>query len=349
MIARRTTIWIAGSMLLLGLNFYRNLHRSISAYDWQPVKRATLHRSISTQGVMEAVQVAAIISVVDETVLKTMVEEGQAVKKNQSLLELSQNKTKLEFDQRRNAYASADADFKKATREVSIQKKLLKNMAVSRSQVEDSEQALIRAQAALAIAKQELDLAQEKLNSTLVHSPINGVVLKNYVKVGDAVTAGKNLITVGDVSKFIVTANVDELDIQQVKVGQPVEITADAFPGVVMKGVIHFIASEADRDTFAKVEVRIDITDSHQLALKHNLSVRVNILTEDLPNSLGVPIKSILKKEENNAWVLVRNKMGIIHKKKIVVGKTAGADIQVASGLQEGDQVGAPKPAEPAP
>lgn len=343
MTRRRMIFWVVGPLLLIALNFRRDVSRTLAKYEWEPVEKKTLHRGISNPGVMEAIRVFEIKSDVDEVVEKKMVQEGQAVKEGQPLVQLSRTRTQLEFEQRHNSTLSAEADFRKATRELAVQKKLLKSLAVSRSQVEDSEQALEKSKASFQISSQELRIAQKKLDSTLVRSPMNGVVLKDFTKIGMAISPGKEIITVGDISHFVVRAKVDELDIQQVSVGQPVEIIADAFPDRAMKGKVRSIATQAEREAFAKIEVLIDIANANGLALKHNLSVRINILTEDIPDAVSVSIKSILKKDGNAAWVLARNKINLVQKKKITLGKTAGERVQVISGLEPGEQVGTEK------
>lgn len=341
--------WVLGPIVLIALNLRRDASRAAAKYDWASVETGVLHRGVANPGVMEASRVVEIKSEVDEMVEKKMVQEGQAVKSGQPLVRLTRTRTQLEFEQKRNSHLSAEADFRKATRELAVQKKLLKSMAVSRSQVEDSEQAVERAKAALEISAQELDIMQKKLDSTLVRSPMNGVVLKDYPQPGMAIGTGKDIITVGDISQFVVRTKVDELDIQQVAVGQPVEITADAFPGSVMKGKVRTIATQAEREAFAKIEVLIDITDADKLSLKHNLSVRVNIITEDIPNATSIPTKSVLKKDGSNGWVLARKGFGPARKKKIVLGKVAGDRIQVISGLGGEEQVGIERPVEKTP
>lgn len=337
---RRIVLWIAGLVLLVGLNLLRDMTRATNRYDWEPVKVETLHQSVSNPGVMEAVQVSTIKSEVDEIMEKKYVTEGDKVKAGDPLLQLSRTRTNLEYEQRNNSYLNAQSDFKKAAREVGIQKKLLKNMAVSRQQVEDAEQNLERTRAALGIAEQEYQIVKKKLDGTLVRSPLNGVVLKIFNEMGQSVNVGKELITVGDISRFIVRTKVDELDIQQVHPGQAVEVEADAFPGKTMKGVVRSIASQAEREAFAKLEVIIDIDPATSLPLKHNLSVRVNILTSDIPNAIGVPIKAVLKKEGDRAWIYVRGKNGVVTKREVTLGKTAGNKVQVASGLSAGENVG---------
>jgi multidrug efflux pump subunit AcrA (membrane-fusion protein) len=166
------------------------------------------------------------------------------------------------------------------------------------------------------------------------------VVLKEYLQVGDDAGVGKNLITVGDITHFIVKASVDELDIQNIRLQQPVQIIVDAFPDKPLEGAVHYIASQADRDAFAKVEVRIHITDNRGLELKHNLSVRVQILTEDIPNAIGIPVKTVYRKEGDKAWVVTRGRLGLMDRKIVTLGRSAGGTIEVLEGLREGQSVG---------
>jgi multidrug efflux pump subunit AcrA (membrane-fusion protein) len=146
---RHLLIWTAGILALLFLNLLRDLSFASKKYAWEPLDIKTLHKSISTTGVMEAIRVAEMRSEVNETVLKKMVQEGDAVKKNQPLVELSRTQTQLEFEQSKSSYLNAEAEYRKISRELEIQKKLLKNLAVSRSQVEETAQSKEKAKAAL--------------------------------------------------------------------------------------------------------------------------------------------------------------------------------------------------------
>ncbi len=343
------TVLTVASIVLLALNFLRDVNTIEHKYDWETVRRGVVHRGIATNGVMEAARVAEIKSEVDEIVEKKLAQEGDAVREGQQLVLLTRSKTQLEYDQKRNALLNAEADVRKTTREVSVQKKLLKNMAVSRQQVEEAEQALNRARATLGICRQEFGMAQRKIDSTVVRSPMNGVVLKDFTKIGAAVSPGKEIITVGDISKFIVRAKVDELDIQQISIGQNVDIKADAFPDQTMRGKVASIATQAERETFAKIEVLINITDAGKLSLKHNLSVRINVLTEDIPDALSIPAKCILKKDGDTAWVIVRNGMRMVRRRRIRLGKPAGDRVQVLSGIGEGEAVGIEKATDTLP
>jgi len=337
---KRVTLWVIGVLGILLLNLGRDVNFALKKYRWEPIITGTLHRSVANPGVLEAVQVVEIKSQVDETVIEKSAAAGDPVKKGQVLMKLSRTRTQLEYEQKRDSFLDSEADHKKAIKEVKIMRDLFAKHAVPRSQVDDAVRNAQKAGETLDIARRELDIAKAKLESTTVVSPLNGVVLKDNTKQDMPVNSGLLLITVGDVSHFIVRTKVDELDMQQIRPGQKVEILADAYPGRTMKGVVQSIATEAERDAFARVEVVIDVINANGLLLKHNLSVRTKILTEDIPQTMGIAVKAILRKNENHAWVLVRNRYNMIHERRIEVGPPAGDEIEVVSGLQPGDRVG---------
>lgn len=339
----RKAAWIGGILLLLGLNLGRDVTAQLRRFDWVIVEKKTLHQTVECLGVIEAFNVSVIRSQVDETVLAKYVNDGDRVKAGQPLMQLSQNRTTIEFEQQKRSYQSASNAVKKATRDLALQKQLFKNLAVSYQQVEDAKRVLEESTSYLEIVSKQFDLMKTKMDSTLVKSPQDGLVLRDALRVGQAVNAGTEIMTVGDTSKFVVRAKVDELDIAQVKPGQSVEIVADAFPDKVLKGVVKSVASQAEREAFAKLEVMIDLTDTADAPLKHNLSVRVRILTDDIPDSLGVPTQSLVQKKGPRAWVMLKTKLLLPRRKEIAVGRLAGSLIEVTGGLSEGESVGVPR------
>jgi len=330
------------SILLLGLNLRRDLRDLSHEWEWVKTEKETLHCSVKSPGVIEASRVEKIMSEVQERVLSKSVREGDVVKKDQVLMELSRVHVKLEYDQKKNALNEAQSNYERAVREHRIQVKLFRNNAVPESQVEEAKRATGRAKASLDIARQEFAIVKRKWDNTIVRSPMDGVVLKDALFVGAPVTSNQELIVVGDTSRFVVRTKVDELDIRQIHEGQDVDIVVDAYPDMDIKGSVKSIASQADREGFAKIEVVIDIKDAGGARLKHNLSGQVYILTETIEGGLGVPIKAIQKKIKERGWVITRNVFNFICEREVVLGRVAGEKIEVISGLKVGQSVGIP-------
>jgi membrane fusion protein, multidrug efflux system len=147
-------------------------------------------------------------------------------------------------------------------------------------------------------AKATLDLARLQVSYATILAPIDGVVSKKSVNVGDLVAAGQPLMAVASTTSIWVTANLKETQIGNVRVGQPVDIKVDAYPRSKFTGKVESIAS-ATGATFAlippdnasgnftkvvqRVPVRIAVTQdaASDPALRQGLSVEVTIDTSN--------------------------------------------------------------------
>jgi HlyD family secretion protein len=103
-----------------------------------------------------------------------------------------------------------------------------------------------QARARLQQIREGLALAQTRLGYATLVSPLPGLVLSENVEAGEYVSPGTPIITVGRLDNVWVRAYIDETDLGRVKVGQPVKITTDTYPGKVYQGRISFIASTAE-------------------------------------------------------------------------------------------------------
>ena len=103
-----------------------------------------------------------------------------------------------------------------------------------------------QARARLQQIRQGLALAQTRLEYATLVSPLPGLVLSENVEAGEYVSPGTPIVTVGRLDNVWVRAYIDETDLGRVKVGQPVKITTDTYPGKVYQGRISFVASAAE-------------------------------------------------------------------------------------------------------
>ncbi|MGQ0548420.1 MAG: HlyD family secretion protein [Armatimonadota bacterium] len=137
------------------------------------------------------------------------------------------------------------------------------DVAASRAQVDQAEAALRGAQsaaglvaqrarevdaarAAVAQAQASLDLAVTSRNNAVLRAPIAGTVLSRNVEIGDLVTAGSPVMTIGDLSDPYLRIFVAETDLARVKLGQVAEVRVDAFPERVIRGTVREISSRAE-------------------------------------------------------------------------------------------------------
>jgi HlyD family secretion protein len=141
----------------------------------------------------------------------------------------------------------------------------------------------------------------QRLNVT---SPMDGLVIRREVELGDTVmsgvssfNAGTVLMTVADVGTMIIKAGINEVDIGKVRLHQPVRITLDAYPKVRFEGEIERIAPAARLEEKVKVfDVEVAI-DRQGTELRTGMTANVDIIGEKREGVLTVPVEAIFKRE----------------------------------------------------
>lgn len=138
-----------------------------------------------------------------------------------------------------------------------------------------------------------------------VTSPMDGVVIRRPVELGDTVmsgvssfNAGTVLMTVADVDTMIIEAGINEVDIGKVRLGQPVRLSLDAYPKVKFAGKIQRIAPAARLEERVKVfDVEIAI-DRQGAELRTGMTANIDIAGDRREQVLTVPVEAIFRKDE---------------------------------------------------
>ena len=200
-------------------------------------------------------------------------------------------------------------------------------------------------------AELRMSSAERNISHYTIDAPISGTIVDKKVKAGDKLsandTAMQNLCTIYDMSHLEMKLNVDELKIRSLKVGQEVDITADAVPGETYKGVISSIlvaGTTANGSTSYPVTVRID--DMGELLPGMNATAKIttasvkNVLA--LPNAALVRGSYVLVTKDSpsaaNAETSMTAPDGYVYV-KVTTGISDDDYIEVKSGLQEGDTI----------
>ena len=199
-------------------------------------------------------------------------------------------------------------------------------------------------------AKASLENAQDRLDDYMVTSPITGTVVEKTVKAGDNVGTGSNsnntLCIIYDLTYLEMTLNIDELDIDNVEVGQTVNVTSDAKEGQTFTGVVtkvSVVGTTSGGTTTYPVTVRIDDTDG----LRPGMNVDAEIVLSSADGVLAIPSLAVnrgdtvlvtsdspsaanaLEQEAPEGYVYVQ----------VTTGVSDDSYIEITSGLQEGDAV----------
>ncbi len=176
--------------------------------------------------------------------------------------------------------------------------------------------------------------AQRAFQDAVIVSPIDGLVTQAKPVAGQVVTSDI-IAEIVDTSEIYFDTDVDEADIGKVKVGQQAEVTLDSYPNQVFKGLVSKVlpTTKTTSSGATVVTVRIILTQ-HDLTFVNGLSGQGSIIYASVNHVLTVPQEAL---REDNTIVMQQGK--ILVAKKVEVGISSDTDIEIKSGLSEGEKV----------
>jgi HlyD family secretion protein len=317
--------------------------------------------TVSATGVIEPWLSIEIKSKASGEILSFNFEPGDFVSKGQTIIELDRRMEKRNFAQKQADLAGAKAALDSAKAklmEVNLNLKRttkLYNQKLVSDQARDiavAAEAMARAKigevrAIVAKAELSVDDAEERVSNTIVTSPIDGTLVEKSVQRGQIITSGMSSVTggtklciVADLSRLVITAMVDETDIGRVKPGQVANVTVDAWPDSIFRGVVkhvHPVGESSENITAFKVEVEVSGDDAQKL--RPNMTANVDIIIKSFNDVLLIPDESIFKdsKSGNNFVYLMID--GGPQKRTVEIGPTNGFDTTIVKGIKSGDMI----------
>ena len=209
------------------------------------VKEETVEMVVTATGKVQPVDKVEVGTQVSGVIEKIYVDFNSQVKKGQLLAELDKSTLSEKLIQAKASVSSAESDLNFAQKNHDRVKQLYDSKAATQTSYEDVTNRLAQAQLSVANAKANLQQAQVNLRYASIYSPIDGVILYRAVEQGQTVAATFNTPTLftiaNDLKRMKVEANVDEADIGQVRTGQAVKFTVDAYPDDVFAGTVQQI------------------------------------------------------------------------------------------------------------
>ena len=179
-------------------------------------------------------------------------------------------------------------------------------------------------------AQAQVAAAQATLNLANIKVPFNGTVTALVPSVGDLVSAGQEAVQIDDLSRLLVDVSVPEVDINQIKVGQPVTFNLDAVPNKTYHGKVT-VVGQAGTTTSGVVNftVTAQITDADQL-VKPDMTAAVNIITYTANNVLLIPNRAIRTVNGQQVVYILRNGRSI--PTPITVSEQGDTNSQISAG-----------------
>lgn len=194
--------------------------------------------------------------------------------------------------------------------------------------------------------KISLEIAQQRLSETTIRAPIDGVVAARNIQVGTIISSGisnvgggTTVMVISDLESILVYAAVDESEIGKVEVGQDVNITADAHPGMKFRGKVVRIATRGvNVSNVITFEVRIEVTSKNKHKLKPEMTTNVEVVAAERKDALTVPMDSLSRKQGKRI-ATVQKPEGGTEERTVETGINDGTNIEIVSGLSENETV----------
>jgi membrane fusion protein, heavy metal efflux system len=287
-------------------------------------------------------RVSRIASPVSGRVVELLAHPGDRVKRGQGLLVIASPDAQAAVAD----HVAAESDLSVARRNLERVKRLFAEQAVPGKDVQQAEGDATKAAAALARAASRMEVlginpaAPEAHGARFVlRAPIEGVVVERPAFLGMEVRpdSGTPLVTVADLTRLWVMADVYERDLGRVAVGQKATVRVASSPTRSWEGTVTHVGELVDPAT-RTVKLRIEV-DNSRLELKPEMFARVMVKgTAAATPALSVPSSAVLSDGDSSAVVLAFGG-GRFQKRTIEAGAEQDGRIRVMSGLTTGDQV----------
>lgn len=325
-------------------------------FDTAAVAPANIMNSITATGTIEPVTSVTVGTQVSGIVSKLFVDYNSVVKKGQVIAELDKTNLMSQLNTAKTQLATAQSQLNYQTANYKRYKRLFEKGLVAADDFDNAKLSYTQAKEQVASAKEEVQRAQTNLGYATITSPIDGVVLSKSVEEGQTVAASfstPELFTIAqDLTNMQVVADVDEADIGDVKEGERVTFTVDAYPDDTFEGEVKQVRQEATTtNNVVTYEVVISAPNA-DLKLKPGLTANVTIYTAERKGVLSVPSKALrftpqketvgkmkivdVANAKNKVWTIEGNSI-VAH--KVNIGMTDGTNTQIVGGIAEGTKV----------
>ena len=328
-------------------------------------KKAAVTTMVTATGTIEPITQVEVGTQVSGVVEKIYVDYNSKVREGQLIAELDKTNLNAATTQAQAAYDNAVYQRNYMQTIYERQETLYENKVISKSDFEAAAYNYQTANGTVTERLYDLQRAKTNLSYANIYAPIDGVVLSRAIDEGQTVAASFNtptLFTIAqDLKEMQVEADVDEADIGQVKDGQRVTFTVDAYIGETFEGVVTQVRLDPTVTSNVVTYTVVIKADNPDLKLKPGLTATISIYTLELKGVLTAEAKAINFKPNteilktynlqhglpDNAskqieasttlWVLGNN--DTILPRTVTLGASDGVNIQILEGITEGEKL----------
>ena len=267
------------------------------SFETAKVIRGTVNNSVTATGTVQALKTVAVGTQVSGVINKLYADFNSVVRKGDLLAELDKTPLQAQLDNAQASLDDANSEVTYQTANYNRVKALNDKSLVAQSDYDLALYNYNKAQTSLKIAKSNYSKAKINLDYATIYSPIDGVILNRAVDEGQTVAASFSTPTLfliaKDLTQMQVAANIDEADIGQIKDGQKVEFSVDAFPDMKFAGKVTEIRLQSTTTSNVVTYTVIIQAPNPEKKLMPGMTANITIIIEKSDNVLIVPGKAL--------------------------------------------------------
>ena len=288
------------------------------------VELGTSLKELKSIGLLKANKEAIIKSEISGKIKEVSFEEGSEVSKGDVLIKFEDDGNRAEVDKYEAEYALRQNEF-------NMNRTLYQQKAGSQQKYKESE-------ASMKVAKANLSNARFQLSRTVIKAPFSGKIgiLKGATHPGNVVQPNTELVYLVDNSKIKVEFLIPAKYIEDIAVGQAVEVTLEAFPNKVFSGAVEAIDSAIDTKNHS-ILVKAVIPNDDRV-LQHGMLANVTLITGEKSNVIVISDDS-LDREGQHEFVWTIDEKYRAYRRPVITGAKSENGVEIVTGLQEGDKV----------
>lgn len=353
-------VWIAvAAVAVIGLIVWMLMGNKKEVkvnFSTEKVTKTDIQTSVTATGTIEPVTSVTVGTQVSGIVAHLYVDYNSEVKKGQVIAELDKTNLISELNTAKANLNSQQSNLNYQKSNFTRYQTLYSKGLVSANDFENASLSYQQAQQQVNTARESVRRAQTNLGYATITSPIDGVVLSKSVEEGQTVAASFNtpeLFTIAqDLTNMQVIADIDEADIGEVKVGQRVTFTVDAFPEDTFQGSVKQVRQQPTTESNVVTYEVVISAPNGDLKLKPGLTANVTIFTMEHNGVLSVsnkalrftPNEALLQKDQaiedvnapHKLWTLEGN---VFKAHRVETGATNGTLTEILGGIEEGKVV----------
>jgi membrane fusion protein, multidrug efflux system len=295
----------------------------------------SLRPFVESVGTLKAYDSVIVSSELDGILNTIRVDDGSSVTLHQLIAEIKETDYRLAMEQAAAVMKQAEATLANTKLEFQRKEALFKEELVTKQQYDDVAARLAVTQGDVERAKAGLDLAREKTTKTKIFAPMAGVINEKKVTEGDYIRNGTPLVSIVRVDQLKLVFSVTEKNVGNLKEGQDVVFTVDAFPGQEFRGQLKTIYPSLEEKTRSlQVEAVVQNADRR---LKPGLFARVTLFIGPTSETVVAPITALLyDSAQVRIFVVEENRA---KERQVKIGRKYGEFMEITEGLKAKETV----------